>query len=312
MVSANNRITGDNYPYFISNDWAPPARAQRITAMLEERMQTGVRLTPDDMKRIQLDQRDLEAQRLLPVLTSLIPETPRQQEALRILTNWHGDMNADSAAAAIYAVWMRHLKEQLFTGALRGNWNRAFEQRYLNAVAENVPEESLIMILKTPHSHWCGSQNTVPDCGNALRHALNSSLSELEKMQGKQMSTWTWGAVHVMSFRHIPFSEVKLLDKIFGRKLPSGGSVATVNAADANYKASIGYEQQLGATFRQIIQFDDYQFINSTGQSGHPLSSNYDDMMLLYSRGQYIRFTSRKAPMHVLTLVSKDSKKELK
>lgn len=306
IVSANNRIVGDNYPYFISNDWAPPQRAQRIISMLEQRMQTGVLMTPEDMKRIQLDQHDEEARHLLPVLTSIRPHTPRQQEALRVLSDWRGNMSADSAGAAIYAVWRRHLKQRLFSGALQANWNRAFEQRYLDAVAENVPEESLIAVLKTRDSHWCAAQNAVPDCEQALRLTLDSSLRELEKLQGKQISAWTWGAVHTTAFQHTPFSEIKVLDKVFGRKLPNGGSVATVNVADANYKASIGYEQRLGATFRQIMQFDDYQFINSTGQSGHPLSTHYDDMMQLYSRGQYIRFSSAPASTQDLTLAPKD------
>lgn len=310
IVSANNRIVGDNYPYFISNDWAPPQRAQRIISMLEERMRTGVPMTPDDMKRIQLDQQDGESQHLLSVLTSLSPKTPRQREALRVLADWRGNMGADSAGAAIYAVWRRHLKERLFGEALRGNWNRSFEQLYLDAAAENVPEESLIAALKTPNSQWCGAQNTVRDCEQVLRLTLDSSLRELEKLQGKQISDWTWGAVHKMAFQHTPFSEVKVLDKIFGRKLPNGGSVETVNVADMNYKASVGYEQRLGATFRQIIQFDDYQFINSTGQSGHPLSPHYDDMMQLYNRGQYVHFSSAQASTQVLTLVPKDSRKD--
>ena len=79
VVTANNRVTPDNYPYFITTDWAPPYRAERITQLLTA--STG--LKPEDYERIQADQNSAQAQELLPVLLSVQPETPEQTQALQ-------------------------------------------------------------------------------------------------------------------------------------------------------------------------------------------------------------------------------------
>ena len=45
------------------------------------------------------------------------------------------------------------------------------------------------------------------------------------------------------------------------------------------------------ATYRGVYDFadpDSSLFIISTGQSGHPLSENYDDLSELWRRGEYI------------------------
>ena len=64
LVSANNRIVGPDYPHFISRDWASPARAERITAMIETAIGRSGRIGVKDMQRMQGDVKDLEAEAL--------------------------------------------------------------------------------------------------------------------------------------------------------------------------------------------------------------------------------------------------------
>jgi penicillin amidase len=45
------------------------------------------------------------------------------------------------------------------------------------------------------------------------------------------------------------------------------------------------------SAYRAVVDFSDPDssvFIGSTGQSGHPLSRHYDDMSILWRRGEYI------------------------
>src|SRR5205823_549026 len=37
IVTANNKIVPADYPYFLSRDWEPPYRAERITELLHQR-----------------------------------------------------------------------------------------------------------------------------------------------------------------------------------------------------------------------------------------------------------------------------------
>ena len=79
VVTANHKVTPPGYRHFISNDWAPPYRAERITELL-----TSVdKLTPDDFARIQADQTSAQARELLPVLLQVQPENPEQERGAR-------------------------------------------------------------------------------------------------------------------------------------------------------------------------------------------------------------------------------------
>jgi penicillin amidase len=55
LATANARITTDDYPYFISSNWADPYRVERIHHLLEASITANHPLTPADMLRIQMD-----------------------------------------------------------------------------------------------------------------------------------------------------------------------------------------------------------------------------------------------------------------
>ena len=110
VVTANNKVVPDDYPYFITTDWAPPYRAERIVELLTAK--NG--LTPDDYTRIQGDQASAQARELLPFMLSVAPETPEQTQALSMLKAWDGVISPDSGAAAIYEAWYA----QLYTALL--------------------------------------------------------------------------------------------------------------------------------------------------------------------------------------------------
>ncbi|MDQ1919130.1 penicillin acylase family protein [Massilia pseudoviolaceinigra] len=292
IVSANNRVSGPEYPYFISSDWAPPARARRIEQMIEQGSKGAARLSMATMQDMQLDLLNLEAQQILPLLTALPPANERQRRALQYLAHWDGQMTRESRAASIYTAWIGHLRVRLFARGLQGYWNKAQHHPHLVSLAQNAPLSAVIDALTLTTIDWCDRAHNGGSCNGALGASLDDGLNELEKLRGANMDDWQWGGMHTIHFRHIPFSDVNLLETVFARKMASGGAQATVNTANANFQGSLGYVQNFGAAFRQVIQFEPGQhlFINSTGQSGHPLSIHYDDMMRLYGEGRYVRF----------------------
>lgn len=304
IVSANNKVAGADYPYFISHDWAPPARAERIEQMLDAGVSGHGKLSLAAMEGMQADLLNLEARQLLPLLTATVGRSGRQQQALGYLRAWNGAMSLDSQAASIYTAWLPHLRRQLFGPALSGYWNREVQQGFLDATTANIPVEALRRALTDGRATWCTGP-VAGNCDDALRRSLEAALDELQKLQGADMAAWRWGDLHATRFTHMPFSDVKLLDLVYARRLRSGGAPATVNVANANFEASKGYVQTFGAAFRQIMQMtpDGQLFVNSTGQSGHPLSAHYDDMIAAFGAGRYypLRATGT-AAADVLTL----------
>lgn len=299
LVSANNKVVGDDYPYFISNDWAPPARARRIEQLLAQQVAGRRPLTLQFMQTMQSDVLNLEARALLPRLLALKPQGDRQRQALEYLSAWNGEMRTDSPAAAIYAVWMPHLRRALFAPALRGHWAKVSQDNVLDSVALNAPLDAMLAALDGKGPAWCGAAG----CHAVLGTSLDQALAELNKLNGGNMANWTWGSMHAIHFKHTPFSEVRLLDSLFGRKLASGGAPATINAANAAPAGSDGYVQSFGAAFRQVIAPGGaHRYVNSTGQSGHPLSRHYDDMVAPFGAGRYFSFDATAGEGTTLTL----------
>jgi penicillin amidase len=67
IVTANNKIIDDSFPYYISGLWADPSRAERILEMVQQLTSASVK----DMKNIQTDVTSLFAKEILPYFSYL-------------------------------------------------------------------------------------------------------------------------------------------------------------------------------------------------------------------------------------------------
>ncbi|HEY0684524.1 MAG TPA: penicillin acylase family protein [Steroidobacter sp.] len=303
IVTANNKVTRDDYAYFISDDWASPARARRITQLLETRLQTGKPLSVEDMKRVQADTVDVEAERLIAELVAgFTPANDDQRAALQSLRAWRGDMAGDSQPAAIFNVWMRHLRKALFERQLRGYWNEPEQAALLGDLQQSVSLETIRETLADEHSPWCARQvgSNRQTCAEVLQSSLQAALLELRKLTGNQsMSSWRWDELQETVYVHRPFSEVKLLRALFERKIPNGGTLNAVNVAAGPFVDKEGFSQEFGPSFRQILSMAEegvrHEYMNSTGQSGNAVSGHYADMVEPFRDVRYYRLSAEPA-----------------
>jgi len=304
IVSANNKPVDDNYPYFISSDWAPAARAQRIQQLLQEKIAKGEGMTLDDFQRMQSDTMDLSTKRLLAYLKTFQPKNADQKEALDYLSSWHGDMSRDSQGAAIFFVWARHLREDLFVAKLQKLWNRQWESAQLAVLTDHASYDQIYAALTQPGDTWCSKEaadTTTSSCARKLDDALSETIIELGKLRGKDPKAWRWGDIHYTLYAHTPLSKISAVAPVFERKIPSGGATNTIDVANANYKPSCGYEQTFGAGFRQLMQVGNDGalhdvLMNSTGQSGNVLSRHYADMVKPFADADYLEIDGKRAP----------------
>lgn len=296
IVSANNRVAGAEYPHFISNDWAPPTRAARITRLLEQAIAGGNKINAADIRRIQGDLVDESAQRLASrLLANFDPINVDEREAVRLLRAWDGNMAGDSAAAAIFNVWSDHLRARLFRDRLRWYWNRPSQSAYLNELVERVENDTLGQIVGGTDATWCAG-----DCAPMLHASLRSALAAIRRLGGgADMAGWRWDALQHAAYVHTPFSAIKPLDYLFARKLAGGGSRNTVNVSASTFVDKEGYVQNAGPSFRQVISFADgapqLELMNSTGQSGNLASAHYADMLRQLRDGHYVRLPASPA-----------------
>ncbi|TMF44383.1 MAG: penicillin acylase family protein, partial [Chloroflexi bacterium] len=110
IATANNRVVDDSYPYYITHEWLNGYRAQRIRDLLTSKG----KLSLSDMAAIQADQYSLPAVEIVPHILKLSATTPTEKEALEKLRVWNYILAPDSAAAAIYSVFLFKLERIVF------------------------------------------------------------------------------------------------------------------------------------------------------------------------------------------------------
>ena len=283
IVTANNKVVPEDYPYFITHDWAPPYRAKRIAVLINDLSDRGNSISIEDMALIQGDQISLQAQEMLALLGGLRPENERQEAALAYLDSWDLEMSSDGIAPSIYSAWFVQLGRVLLEDDLHGD---LYEQ-----LANRKHPTFLANVLIEQTNPWCDNVLTVPteNCEEASLIALERALDDLEERMGSNMEKWQWGRLHRTIYEHNPFNEVIALRPIFQRLIANGGGTYTVNTAP--YRFSQPYEQYYVPSYRQLVDISDWNeslFVHTTGQSGNVLSKHYDNLIERHQAVEYL------------------------
>ena len=294
IVSANNKMVDDDYPYHISNDWAPADRANRIEQLIKQGLETDKTLSLDYMQNMQGDTVSFGSAGLVSLLKSAPMVTEKQKEAQQYIASWDGDMAADNQGASIFYSWSRYLRVVLFADNLEAPFGRTQHSGLLSDVYMNTTYNQIAAALTPGGAQWCDNTKTVAveNCEWAMQKALDMAIGQLSKLVGSDMDDWAWGEIHTTVYRHKPFSEVNVLKSLYERRVASGGGPNTINVGTASYVESEGFEQSFGAGFRQIMSLGQqdvtHRYMNSTGQSGNMFSQHYDDMVEPFSDVHYI------------------------
>ena len=279
IVTANNRPAPATYTHNLGLEWTEPYRAQRIVDLIRSvRLQpdhsTG--LTPDDFARIQADTVSLHATALLPILLRHTGAmTPAEQPALDLLRRWNFDTTRDSAATAIFQAWFLQLTRLLVSDKLGPVTTDAYAGKF------TFVSRFLANTLATNDSPWCDDVTTAKKetCDDAVAVALRQGLEDLQHRLGSDMMHWRWDAVHLAMFPHA-LDSVAALRPILSRSVGIGGDWSTVNVGVS--AADHPYEVHTIPGYREIIDLStagDSRFLDAVGESGHPLSTHYDDFL---------------------------------
>ena len=133
-------------------------------------------------------------------------------------------------------------------------------------------------------------------------------MDDLEKRQGKNMTKWQWGQLHRTQYPHNPFSEVDALRPFFHREIPNGGNDYTVNVAPVSYAKA--YLQFHVPSYRHVVDMSDLEnsvFMHTTGQSGNPFSSHYDDLIERHQAVEYLPMTFGRSNVSASVLILQPS-----
>ncbi|MBU8895096.1 penicillin acylase family protein [Corallococcus sp. M34] len=280
-VTANNKITSDDYPYLIAHNWFPGYRAKRITDLLAQ----GTRHTVEDMQRIQSETYSLPAEALRPFLLAVSPADESQARVLDALKSWDLRFETDRVGATAFQAWYIHILRNV----LRHKLGPELVERYLASEYErhgSLHMPFIIGLMSQPDSPWWDDPKT-PEKetrDDILRRALGEAAQWLTEKYGAQPSGWEWGKVHTLTYAHGMLGGPAIpgpVRRVFNtRTVPARGDNYSVDGASFLWNRPFTVVH--GTALRMIVDMSDLSksvSVHGPGQSEHLYHPHRDDML---------------------------------
>lgn len=285
---------GGDANYLLSYDWAYGERAQRITELLIGSAPNTV----ESFHRIQSDNKNMNAALIVPYLANLQIEAGSVAESRDYLVDWDYAMDANSGKAALFAQFNARLLHNLFD-----------DQLPEDIQADNHELWSAARLLEQPDNPWwddAATPDMVETRDDILLRSFSEAVSATAAALGNNPAEWEWGKLHTATFVSNPLgvSGIDLIESLVNRGpvAVSGGS-DSVNATSWN-PASGDFTVRSLPSMRMVIDladFDNSITMHTTGQSGHPASPNYDNMIDSWRAVQYHQMLWDRASVETAT-----------
>ena len=191
IATANSRIVEDGYPHYLGLDYASDFRTRRIVARLRDIHGATVA----DMAAIHADRVSIPARALMELAEpDRARSTPARARRSPILRRWDGAMDADSAAATIYAAFRARLVRDVLHPLLGPLASDAFASAP-NAAVSHVAR------LRGRLADWIreGDRTLLAkgdDWGSVMARALAGAVAALRETLGPDPAAWAWGRLH--------------------------------------------------------------------------------------------------------------------
>ncbi|MFD0154275.1 penicillin acylase family protein [Streptomyces sp. NPDC055721] len=338
IVTANQAVIDQKtYPDLLTKDWGYGSRSQRINDLIESKTKDGGKISPDDMRTMQTDNRSEIATLLNPLLLKVDISDPYVREAQKLLEGWDYTQEPDSAAAAYFnAVWRNVLKlafgdklpkelraEGDCINVLPAETTGPVDEqnKLVRECGERDPDsaqpdggdrwyEVVRPLLKQEKSEWWTTPGNRLDSATETRdqllaRAMKDARWELTAKLGKDISTWSWGRLHQLTLKNQTLGTAGpgFVQQLLNRgPWNLGGGEAAVDATGWN--AAGGYEVIWVPSMRMVVNVGDWdksRWVNLTGASGHAFADHYTDQTDTWAKGELYDWAYGKAAVDAST-----------
>ena len=264
IVTANQRIVGTDYPYFLTHSWAQPYRARRIWDLLNEKP----KLSAEDIRRVQGDVYSIagvlftkEAVKLLrPKLT---PSDDKLTATLEAFDKWDGRVNAESTVAPIASQMRLAFRSKILTAALGQELVRSYQWSNFDTTLDRVIKDQPATWLPKEFSSYA----------DLMRACYDEAITNLTKSLGADQSKWSWGDLAKARFPH-PLGGAPLIGAQFTvPPFPQNGTGGSLGAT-VNVGASVSMR-----SIADPSDWDKTQQGIALGESGLPKSPHWSDQL---------------------------------
>jgi penicillin amidase len=282
IVTANNRIVDETYPYYLTLRYEPGFRARR----LRDRLRPLTQASGSDMAAMHADRVSIPAQAFVGMLARVEPTDALLARAKSYLQEWDGTMALESVAATIYALFREQLTRLVVEPLLESLAREALGGGLYGTLMplSQLWEQLLIMMQADDRSLLPSGE----DWSSLLASALARTVAWLRQALGDEPQNWQWARLHRTAPRH-PLCAVfpNLSELLNPLAVPMGGDGDTVQAASIN--AGSGYTVGSSAVARFVFDVSDWQrsaWVVPLGASGHPGSRHYTDQAATWAAVQ--------------------------
>jgi penicillin amidase len=279
IVTANNPVASEKYKHFIGGNFDHGYRAARIVRMIEG---AGKKIGLRDIQEMQGDLLNTSAKEIIPFLEPIVLLDKSARQARGMLLGWDCRMEARGAEAAVFSHFWLALADETFKDqiprSLR-NGDAAFDDN-------SRLQDTISRLLREPrHPFWDNvwTPEVRETRDDILALALEKAVREGTKVQGGDVTRWQWGKEHTAVFRNqtLGKSGIRTVERIFNRgPVAVGGGSQQVLCTDWKFGEPFGV--YFVSSLRHIVDLSDLGASmagNTTGQSGHPASRHYGDMI---------------------------------
>lgn len=275
------------------------ARNAGVQSRIETLLAAQPLHTIDSSAQIQADNRSLLADDLLPWLKDIPLDDPFSSEVRDWLLDWDYQNDRSSAQATVFNLWVLEMLDSLHLSerhALNG-----MDRLSLLWVLPDVMQEPEHIVWDDPRTLLRETRDT----HSAM--VFGNLVEQLAAQSSRTYSQWQWGDIHQVDFTSRIIGERRVIDlnvvisngpfPINQTGFATNGALDTVNrtwywfeqpvndAADDTLTLDEdlpNLEVWLIPSYRLVIDMGDLQnsrAMHSTGQSGHPASDHYVDMI---------------------------------
>jgi penicillin amidase len=250
LVSANGKMQGVSYPYFVTADWALPYRQERATELLEKLVVQNKKVSVADQEMIQMDSYSQMFTRLIPVWKTWSAREVKDEKTRRILEamqRWDGKMDANDWRPLVAVFWFREWARRVFQDDL----GLSIYREYASPATMFWP---LWHVIQRKDMTWCDDVRTVQQesCEAQMKGALTDALVILKDTYGANELNWSWGKVHRLWTEHRLFSSSPMLASSFEYEAPMGGDSYSIQVSNYAFTGEHSFQTFQTAGMRVV------------------------------------------------------------
>ncbi len=284
IVTANNKIVGDDYLHYVSLYYGSDHRARRILGRLEDL--TGA--TVKDMADVHREIVSIPGRAYASLLSGMEPRDGLAKRAVELLRSWDGSMHRDLVAPTIYSAFRLELDRLVLGPLLEPLAGEAFGATGRGAPRQVSQLSSLLASMAAEHD--ASILPTGADWKVVAGQALEAAIAYLRDRLGDDVDSWQWGTVHRTAPRHLlSASFPELAELLDPPSVPMSGDGDTPHSG--SYAAAEPFIVTGTSVARYVFDagdWDNSRWVVPLGASGHPGSPHFADQTPIWGEDELV------------------------